>query len=66
MTACAIAAELGKEKKFPTVEIDCNYSQALLKRNFDENPFPCLEIYQCRQVYSEKDIANLKRKYQID
>ena len=63
MTACAIAKQLGKGNKYPTVEIDGFNAEVLSSYMFDSSPIPDLEIYKCS---SEKSIENLKRKYKID
>ena len=63
MTACAIAGQLAKGSKYPTVEIDGFNSETLSNYMYDFNPIPDLEIYKCR---SENDIEKLKRKYKID
>ena len=63
MTACAIASQLGKGKKFPTVEIDGFNAEVLSSTMFDSNPIKDLEIYKCR---SSESIENLKCKYKID
>lgn len=63
MTACAIAGQLGKGSKYPTVEIDGFNAEVLSSHMYDSNPIPDLEIYKC---HTETDIENLKRKYKID
>ena len=63
MTACAIATQLGKGRKFPTVEIDWLNAEVLSSTMFEVNPIPKLEIYKC---HSSESIENLKHKYKID
>ena len=63
MTACAIASQLGKGKKYPTVEIDGFNAEVLSSYMYDCNPIRDLEIYKYR---SAESIENLKRKYKID
>ena len=63
MTACAIASQLGKGKKYPTVEIDGFNAEVLSSYMYDCNPIRDLQIYKCR---SAESIENLKRKYKID
>ena len=63
MTACAIAKQLGKGNKYPTVEIDGFNAEVLSSYMYDSNPIREVEIYKC---CSAESIENLKRKYKID